>query len=181
MSVVGGLVLGVDGTGAIGFPNGRRLVRWLGYRSILDEPDPLDPEHRTVRYLLQLTGRHAHYPPSHRLYLKAMANHASNFGLVPGHTGRDLGPGDDLATRLSRTYRWVAANGYVAELDGLDADALLEDPSVGPEFAYADVEDPRLLPRLPTPEARAAWRREMHRGLRSTDKRAIDALGSARR
>lgn len=146
MSVPGGMVLGVGDAGAIGFPNGKRLVRWLGYRSILDERDPVDPQGRTIRYLLQVPG---HYSATHKLILRAFAAAGARYALVPGVTGRGIRSLAESHTRLSRAYQWDQTEGFVAEMDALDAETLLSDPGVGPEFAYADVDDARTTAHAP--------------------------------
>ena len=152
----GPLLLGVNGAPAIGFPNGKRLVRWLGFRPFLDDPDPRDPKGRTFRYLLAI----GHYSTIEANAIRARADALTRRRPIRGVTAREVRSIDEPHNDISRAYQWDSANDFIAEMDAEDARKILSHPVLGQEFAYADIETPLLVARRPNRTVRDQWASE---------------------
>ena len=144
------------------FANGKRLVRWLGYRPMLDQPDLNDPRHRVIVAIL--ADRHAGYSPEMQHTVRSLANYASQFVAQPW-VGRQVYRLDEQHTTLSRPYRFGAGEPLVQEMDAADAEQVMTHPIIRHEFAYADVEHPRTRPRFAPPSVQRAWIQQMNRAL----------------
>lgn len=158
MSGQGGLVI----VGPQGFANGKRLVRWLGYRPMLDQPDLNDPRHRVIVAIL--ADRSNGYSPDVLRVVRLLANYTSQFVVNPW-VGRQVYRLDEQHTTLSRPYRFGAGEPLVQEMDAADAEQVMRHPIIRHEFAYADVEHARTTARFAPPSVQRAWLKEMDRAL----------------
>lgn len=126
------------------FGRGRRRIGWRGYASVLDKQDPSTHEPRTVRQSIT----RGLLPRRVVDGLRNTANSLTRYCATPGVTTRAIFTLNETHNELSRPYVWSGREGYVIDMDAVDADRLLRHPHVGPEFYDADLAgtDPRHDP-----------------------------------
>lgn len=151
------------------FPNGRRRLRWNGFRSIMDMIDPADPRGRSVGELVAAKA----YPPDKIARIRMVAARSSRYVRHDGVTGREIYELDEHHNTLSQRYRFWAGNLYTEDVDAVDAAKIMGHPIIGAEFAYDDVEIVVTRAAAPAPMTYGQWDIEARRRPDSVEMAAL--------